>query len=95
MLSLPYRSPNTWDLLQFVRVASCISMQEKALHDSDLPQAPYVSTAYYVFVFLFFFVTYIIFTNANLLKSKTPSLPTKVLINCLSSHNGSSHRPHQ
>ena len=40
-------------------------------------------------------IKYIIFTNANLLKAKTPSLPTKVLINCLSSHNGPSHRPHQ
>ena len=44
MLSLPYRSPNTWDLLQFVSMASSMAMQEKALHASS-PQAPYVSTA--------------------------------------------------
>ena len=44
MLSLPYRSPKTWDLLQFVRMASRMAMQEKALHASS-PQAPYVSTA--------------------------------------------------
>ena len=44
MLSLPYSSPKTWDLLQFVRMASRMAMQEKALHASS-PQAPYVSTA--------------------------------------------------
>ena len=44
MLSLPYRFPKTWDLLQFVRMALRMAMQEKALHAS-LPQAPYVSTA--------------------------------------------------
>ena len=41
MLSLPYRSPKTWDLLQFVSIASRMSMQEKALHASS-PQAPYM-----------------------------------------------------
>ena len=45
MLSLPYRSPKAWDLLQFVRMALRMAMQEKALHASS-PQAPYVSTAY-------------------------------------------------
>ena len=44
MLSQPYRSTKAWDLLQFVRMASRIAMQEKAMHASS-PQAPYVSTA--------------------------------------------------
>ena len=36
MLSLPYRSPKTWDLLQFVSMASRMAMQEKALRAFSL-----------------------------------------------------------
>ena len=34
MLSLPYRSPKTWDLLQFVRMASRMAVQEKNMADN-------------------------------------------------------------